>query len=200
MRVGLLGGTFDPVHNGHLALASAAYGELGLDVVLFAPAGQPWRKSEREITPASHRLAMLRLAVERDPRFGVTDVELRREGPTYSADTVEQLAAERLDDELFFILGADALADLPHWHDPARIAKHAVIAVAARAGQPPDLAHAVAAGIDPGRIRTIAMPPVDVSSSDIRQRRASGLSIDTLVPEPISSYIGQYHLYERRDA
>jgi nicotinate-nucleotide adenylyltransferase len=195
MKVGLLGGTFDPVHNGHLALASAAYAGLGLDVVLFLPAGQPWRKGDRTITPAAHRLAMLRLAVEGDPRFGVTDVELRRDGPTFTADTIEALAGERLDDELYFILGADALADLPNWHEPERIVRHAVLAVAPRAGEPPDPAVLAAAGIDAARVRTFAMAPVAASSSDVRRRAAAGHPIDALVPPAVAAYIAEHALY-----
>ncbi|MGH7622738.1 MAG: nicotinate-nucleotide adenylyltransferase, partial [Gemmatimonadaceae bacterium] len=132
VRVGVLGGTFDPVHNGHLILAEQARVELALDLVLFIPAGEPWRKSQRAITPGSERLAMLRLAIEGNDGFGISDIELRRPGPTYTADTLETLAAERLDDEFWFIIGSDALADMPNWHEPERIVRHATLAVAPR--------------------------------------------------------------------
>lgn len=194
--MGLLGGTFDPVHNGHLALASAAYASLGLDTVLFVPAGRPWRKEDGEITPAAHRLAMLRLAVEDDPRFGVTDIELRRSGPTYTADTIEVLAGERLDDELFFILGSDALTDLPNWHEPERIARHAWLAVASRAGENVDIANAaMAAGIDPMRVCVFEMPALAVSSTEIRARLAAAHSLEGMVPAAVAEYIVEQGLY-----
>src|SRR5262249_36255480 len=130
--VGILGGTFDPVHFGHLVLAEAARDALSLAVVLFIPAGDPWRKADHAVTPGEHRLAMVPLAIEGNSPFWSSDIELRREGPTYTADTLEALAAERLDDEFYFIVGSDALADLPNWHDPGRIVRHATLAVAPR--------------------------------------------------------------------
>ena len=163
MKVGVLGGTFDPVHLGHLVLAERARDELSLDLVLFVPAGDPWRKSHREITPAEHRLAMLQLAVEGNDAFGVSDLEIRREGPTYTADTLAVLAAERLDDEFYFIVGADALADMPNWHEPERIVEHARLAVAPRDVQEANIA-ALALPAIAGRIVQFTMPPLAVSS------------------------------------
>lgn len=194
MKVGILGGTFDPVHYGHLVLAEQARDGLGLDQVLFIPAGEPWRKSERRITPAEHRLAMLRLAVAGNGGFGISDVELRRSGPTYTADTLEALAGERLDDEFSFIIGADALDDLPNWHEPERIVAHAQLAVAPRpgagAGGEPALADAIGR-----RIVRFAMPRVDVSSSDLRARVAAGRSIRYLTPDVVVQYISAHGLY-----
>jgi nicotinate-nucleotide adenylyltransferase len=193
MRVGILGGTFDPPHNGHLALADAARAHFSLDLVLFIPAGQPWRKT-REITPAEHRLEMLRLAIDENNAFGISDVELRRTGPTYTADTLDELAGERLDDMFWFIVGADALADLPNWHEPARIVRHAVIAVAGREGA--DVAAAIAAvPALKDRIETFPMPPADVSSTDIRARVARREPIGDLVPAAIATYIQAHRLY-----
>jgi len=194
MRVGLLGGTFDPVHLGHLILAEEARGALDLALVLFIPAGDPWRKAERTITPPEHRLAMLQLAIAGNDAFGVSDIELRREGPTYTADTLEALAAERLDDEFFFIAGSDALADMPNWHDPDRIVKHATLAVAPRDVQE---ANAVILNI-PGikaHIVTFAMPRIDISSTDIRGRVSAGQRIRYLVPDPVEGYITERGLY-----
>ena len=192
MRVGVLGGTFDPVHLGHLILGDHARAALSLDEVLFVPAGDPWRKGGRQIAAAEHRLAMLRLAIAGNDAFGISDAELRRSGPTYTADTIEALAAERLDDEFYFILGADALADLPNWRDPERIARHAVLAVAARDDAPRTLP-AIAA-VD-ARIMPFESPRVDISSTDIRARVAAGRSIRYLVPEAVAAYIAEHRLY-----
>lgn len=189
MRVGILGGTFDPVHVAHLRLAEAAREALALDEVLFVPAGAPWRKSDGRITAAEHRLAMLQLAVAGNDDFAVSEIELRRDGPTYTADTLEQLAGERLDDEFWFIVGADALGDMPNWHEPERIVAHATLAVAARSGEAVDLASLA------GHVETFAMERMDVSSTDIRARVAAGRSIRYLVPVEVERYIAAHHLY-----
>ena len=136
MRVGVLGGTFDPVHRGHLTLARAARDELALDELLFVPAGKPWRKAGRIVAPAIHRLAMLRLALEDEAAFRVETMEMDRAGPSYTADTLEALRAARPGDELFFIAGEDALADLPNWVRPERILELATLAVARRVDVP----------------------------------------------------------------
>lgn len=201
MRIGILGGTFDPVHNGHLAIARAARDHLALDLVLFIPAGDPWRKTrdqDRDITSARHRLAMLQLAIEGDKTFGISDIELRREGPSYSADTLEALAAERLDDQFWFIVGADALADMPHWKDPNRITRHAKIAVTARKGSDIDAAMAAAIGAAPAlkdRIERFDMPPWNESASEIRRRAAANNPIDDLTPPAVAHYIAENRLY-----
>jgi len=193
MRVGLVGGTFDPPHEGHLALARAARAHFRLHLVLFLPAGQPWRKT-REITEAEHRLVMLRLAIEGDDTFGICDLELRRPGPTYTADTLDALAGERLDDVFWFIVGADALADLPNWHDPGRIVRHAVIAAAEREGA--ELARAIASVPEfRDRIETFPMVAVNVSSTDIRSRVGLGESIGDYVPAPVAAYVAEHGLY-----
>jgi nicotinate-nucleotide adenylyltransferase len=200
VRVGILGGTFDPVHNGHLALARAAQAGLGLELVLFIPAGEPWRKT-REITPAEHRLEMLRLAIAGEPAFGISDVELRRSGPTYTADTLEALAGERLDDSFWFIVGADALIDLPQWMNPERIVNHAVIAVADRDGTSVETAIGAATAAVPalaGRIERFAMPVVDVSSTEVRARVAAGEDIAENVPAAVATYIRDHSLYAER--
>lgn len=194
MRVGILGGTFDPVHNGHLVLAEHARDQLALDLVLFIPAGEPWRKANREITPAQRRLAMLKLAIAGNEAFGISDIELRRAGPTYTADTLEALAAERLDDEFYFIVGTDALADLPNWHEPERIVQHAILAVAQRGDQRIDTAIA-ALPILAARIERFNMPAVPISSTDIRARIAENKSISGLVPPSIERYIIEHGLY-----
>jgi len=195
MKVGILGGTFDPVHLGHLVLGEQARAELSLDQVLFIPAGNPWRKGDRAVTPAEHRLAMLRVAVEDNDGFGISDIELRREGPTYTADTLAALAGERLDDAFWFIVGEDALADLPRWHEPERIVAHALLAVAPRT----DGAAAPATALLPAAIRErtvrFPMPRLDISSTDIRTRVAAGRSIRYLVPDAVARYISEQGLY-----
>ena len=200
MRVGILGGTFDPVHVAHMRLAENAREALALDEVLFVPAGDPWRKSDpgaparRHITAAEHRLAMLQLAVAGNDDFAISEIELRREGPTYTADTLEELAGERLDDEFWFIVGSDALLDMPNWHEPERIVAHATLAVAARAGDAVDPAKADLPAVA-GRIETFAMERMDVSSTDIRARAAAGRSIRYLVPPEVERYIAAHQLY-----
>jgi nicotinate-nucleotide adenylyltransferase len=201
VRVGILGGTFDPVHLGHVAIARAAREELELDLVLFVPAGLPWRKT-RLITAAEHRLAMLRLAIGGDHGFGISDIELKRPGPTYTADTLDALAGERLDDEFWFIVGADALADLPNWKDPERIVEHAILAVSDREGANIDEAIAAIAAIAPvpalsDRIVRFAMPEIDVSSTEVRSCVRHRQPIDELVPPAVATYITARGLYRR---
>jgi nicotinate-nucleotide adenylyltransferase len=194
VRVGILGGTFDPVHLGHLLLAECAREELSLDEVLFVPAREPWRKSHRVITPAEHRLALLELAIAGNEDFGISDIELRRSGPTYTADTLEALAGERLDDEFYFIVGADALADLPQWHEPQRIVAHALLAVAPRGGRDTDVASVAIPGIA-DRIRRFAAPRIEISSTEIRARVAAGRSVRYQVPDAVAEYITKHGLY-----
>ena len=200
MRVGVLGGTFDPVHRGHLALARAARDELGLDEVRFVPAGQPWRKAGRIVAPAEHRLAMLRLALAGQSAFRVEALELERPGPSYTADTLEALAEAGPGDELFFIVGEDALADLPNWVRPERILELAILAVARRADVTPSAlaeAEAKLAGLTE-RAVWLKMPLVPVSATEIRERVRRGEPVEGLVPPPVEAYIREHGLY--RDA
>ena len=200
MRVGVLGCTFDPVHRGHLALAGAARDELGLDEVLFVPAGQPWRKVGRIVAPAEHRLAMLRLALAGQSAFRVEALELERPGPSYTADTLEALAEAGPGDELFFIVGEDALADLPNWVRPERILELAILAVARRADVTPSAlaeAEAKLAGLTE-RAVWLKMPLVPVSATEIRERVRRGEPVEGLVPPPVEAYIREHGLY--RDA
>lgn len=195
MNIGILGGTFDPVHVAHLVLAEQARDQLSLDQVIFIPAGEPWRKSHRTITAAKHRLAMLRLAIEGNDAFAISDAELRREGPTYTADTLEALAGERLDDAFWFILGADSLADLPNWREPERIVKHAVLAVAPRDVREVDAAELNITALA-GRLQLFECPRLAISSTDIRERVAAGRSIRYLVPDGVERYILEHVLYQ----
>lgn len=200
-KIGVLGGTFDPIHLGHLILAEQARTYLGLERVLFVPAGQPWRKAGRSIAPVADRVAMVKAALAGDPYFEVSLVESERRGPSYTAETLtvlrDLLGAGAA---LYFILGQDALADLPHWREPGRIVAQARLAVASRAGwRPPDAEELERAipGIH-ARIDLVPMPLVEISSTDIRRRVAEGISTRFLLPAAVEAYIRQRGLYRGR--
>ncbi len=197
MRLGVLGGTFDPVHRGHLALAGAARDELRLEQVLFVPAGQPWRKSGQEIGANDDRLAMLRLALEGDASFQIATLELERSGPSYTADTLEARAAPRRGDEMYFIVGQDALADLPNWVRPERILELARLAVARRPEVSAEALEEAQRRVPALRERVVwlKMPPVEVSATEIRERVRRGQPIRGLVAAAVERYIQQHGLY-----
>lgn len=197
MQIGLLGGTFDPIHVAHLRLAEEAREQLGLRRVLFIPAPQPWRKAGHSITPIEHRLVMVRLAVADNPAFAVSTAELDQQGPTYTAETLAALHAELGEVTLHFILGTDALRDLPNWHQPARIVALARLAVALRPGrQLPALA-----GLDrriPGlanAVERLETTPLGISSTALRRRLAQRRSVRYLIPDPVLAYIEEHDLY-----
>ena len=197
MRLGILGGTFDPVHRGHLALAHAACDELSLDEVLFLPAGQPWRKAGRIIASNEHRLAMLRRALEGEAAFPVSTLELERPGPSYTADTLEALKVDRPEDELFFLLGEDALMDLPNWERPQRILELAMLAVARRADTSPKALEETERHL-PGlgeRVIWLKMSAVAVSATEIRERVRGGQPIGDLALATVEEYIREQGLY-----
>ena len=192
MKLGVLGGTFDPPHIGHLVLAELAREQLNLDKVAFLPAGDPWRKVVRDVTPARHRLEMTRLAIADNAAFEVDDREVRQEGPSYTAVTLRQIRQSRPGiEDLYFILGQDALADLPFWHEPAQIAEAALIAVVPR--EAAELAPALP--FAPERLVHIEMPSLAISSTDLRERARRGLSLRYLVPAAVEAYIKQQRLY-----
>jgi nicotinate-nucleotide adenylyltransferase len=191
----VLGGTFDPVHVGHLLLAEEAREQLGLEQVLFVPAGKPWRKAGRRISKAEDRLAMLRLAAEENPAFEVSDLEVSRLGPSYTGETLASISTEQKDAEIFFILGEDALADLPNWRDPDRIVELAVLAVARRPSDIPDDRDLELMAIAPGREVWLSMPRIDISSSEIRERVQKGLSVRYRVPDAVEAYIREHKLF-----
>lgn len=197
MKLGILGGTFDPPHNGHLMLAEQTRLYLNLAKVIFIPAGQPWAKASLPVSPAKHRREMARLAIQGCPYFSLSDIEIKRPGPSYTWETLEELKKIYPDDELYFILGWDNLKALPSWHKPERIIAAAGLAAAPRAGfvrpEMPQI-EAVLPGISS---KTVIMPDprVDISASDIRLRVKRGLPIEDLVPQPVAAYIRRNGLY-----
>lgn len=198
MRVGIMGGTFDPVHLAHLIIAEEARVDLELDRVMFIPAGEPWMKSDRIISPAEHRVAMLKLATGGNPAFEVSTMEIDREGPSYTIDTLEELYQELgHTTELFLLVGWDSLATLPLWKAPYRISKLAHLVSFPRPGfARPDL-EALEAHIPGIRDRVLMMekPLISISSSEIRESVAGGKSIHYLVPDGVEWYIRDHGLY-----
>jgi len=198
MRIGILGGTFDPIHLGHLIIAEEARLKLELSKVIFIPAGQPWLKANRFITPKEQRLEMVKLATSSNPYFEVSTAEIEREGPSYSVDTVSALREELGSGvELYFIVGPDALAGLPLWKEPARLVRLCQIVWVSKPNSPnPDLAELEAAipGIS-SQLKFIPTPQIGISSTEIRERVAKGLSIRYLVPQEVERYIYEHKLY-----
>ncbi len=198
MNIGVLGGTFDPIHNGHLIVAEDTRTRLNLGEVLFVPAGQPWLKANSFILAAEHRVRMVRLAIADKPYFKLSAIEIDRAGPSYTIDTITELQAQLgAGDELFFILGWDNLTELPRWKEPSRLIKMCRLVAVPRVGYPsPDL-NSLEATI-PGLSQQVVLldkPEVDISASVIRQRVAQSLSINHLVPEPVDEYIKRHKLY-----
>ena len=187
VRVGVFGGTFDPVHVGHLAIAHAALESIPLDRVLFVLAKRSPLKEHGPVASEADRLRMLELAVATEPRFAVSRLELDRDGPSYTVDTLERLAQLNRADELFLILGSDAIADLPRWKGPDRIARLATLIVAERPGAPARAGDAPIVPID--------APRLDISSRELRARAARGRSLRYLVPEPVLRHIEARGLY-----
>jgi nicotinate-nucleotide adenylyltransferase len=199
VRVGILGGTFNPPHLGHLVCAQEAYVALELERVLLIPAGIPPHKANEEEPGVEHRLAMSRLAVRGDEhRFAVSEVEIRRPGPSYTVDTLEQLSATTPDIELFLILGGDIAAGLPRWHRVKRVLELATAVVAERRGTPRSSIEDALEDVRAGeRARFFPMPPIGLSSTMIRERARSGQPIKYLVPDAVDTYIQQHSLYRR---
>ncbi|RLC92910.1 MAG: nicotinic acid mononucleotide adenylyltransferase [Chloroflexi bacterium] len=197
--IAVFGGTFDPIHQGHLAVAKDVKARLGFQEVVFVPAGDPWLKADREVTAAEHRLEMVRLAVDGNPGFGVSTIEIDRPGPSYTVDTMEQLRRELGPGaRLAFVLGADALAGLDAWKEPQRLIQLCCLVAFARPGFPLPALEPLEAAI-PGlsrRVTFVEVSQVDVSASDIRRRVAKGLPIRGMVPEAVERYILEHRLYK----
>jgi len=198
MNIGVMGGTFDPIHIGHLAIAEEARTQVNLAEVLFVPAGLPWLKTDRPIWAVEHRVEMVRLAIADKPYFKLSTVEVERDGPSYTVDTIADLQGQiGAEDELFLILGWDSLVELPEWHEPSRLITMCRLVVAPRPGCPRPQLKALEKSI-PGisqRVLLMDKPNIDISASLIRERVARGLSIHHLVPEPVNIYIKEHGLY-----
>ncbi|HEX5192318.1 MAG TPA: nicotinate-nucleotide adenylyltransferase [Solirubrobacteraceae bacterium] len=196
MRLGILGGTFNPPHLAHLVCAQEAHRELGLDRVLFIPASIPPHKPVEQEPGAEHRLAMCRLAVAGDERFEVSDIELRRDGPSYTVDTLQVLSSEAPNDELVLILGGDIAAGLPEWHRPERVLELATVAIAKRRGTARDTVEQALGTLRGGdRARFFGMPRIGISSTMVRERVGGGLPIRYLVPDQVLDHIEREGLY-----
>ena len=201
LRIGLFGGAFDPPHDAHIALARAAIDQLALDRLHIVPTGDAWHKV-RPLSPGVHRLAMCRLAFEGLPQVVVDDRELRRDGPTYTVDTLTELQAENPGAELFLQIGADQAAVFHGWRQPGDILRLATLSIAVRG----DAAGAVSGldiqdplpglRVDPARVRVLALPALPHSATEVRRRVAAGQPITHLVPAAVAGYIAQHHLYQ----
>jgi nicotinate-nucleotide adenylyltransferase len=200
MRIGIFGGTFDPVHLGHLIMAEQSREQALLDEVWFVPSARPPHKLDRPVTPFDRRAEMLQLAVAGHKSFRVETLERDRPGPSYTADTLADLHAREPEAELFLILGADSLVDLPRWYEPRRVAELATLLVLARPGWDvwPSAQLAEALGVEEGRVRLqrVISPLIEISSRDLRGRAAAGRSLRYLVPRAVEVYVREKRLYE----
>jgi len=198
MRIGILGGTFDPVHYAHLAIAEEARSQLGLELVVFLPAGQPPHKPGTVIAPAHHRLAMLELALAPNSHFVISRLDLERPGPCYTVDTLVLLQEEwGPETELYFIIGADSLLEMHTWYHPERIVELARVVVAPRPGNPFHLTELEKSL--PGlsrRVRMIQAPLLEISGTDLRRRVREGQPIKYYLPEEVEAYVFEHGLYQ----
>lgn len=185
-----MGGTFDPIHHGHLVAASEVQALFDLDEVVFVPTGQPWQKAGREVAAAEHRYLMTVVATASNPRFTVSRVDIDRDGPTYTIDTLRDLHAQRPDDELFFITGADALAQILTWKDVDELWGLAHFVGVTRPGH-----ELRATGLPTERVTLQEVPAMAISSTDCRDRVARGEPVWYLVPDGVVQYISKYSLY-----
>ena len=187
-RIGVMGGTFDPIHHGHLVAASEVQQQFDLDEVIFVPTGQPWMKPET--TGGEHRYLMTVIATAANPRFTVSRVDLEREGPTYTIDTLRDVRAERPDAELFFISGADAIAQIFEWKDVQELWDLAHFVAVSRPGHSLSIS-----GLPEQGVSSLEVPALAISSTDCRNRVNRGFPVWYLVPDGVVQYISKHHLY-----
>ena len=200
MRIGIFGGTFDPVHIGHLILAEQCREAAKLDKVLFVPAALPPHKQLQPLTSFGQRVEMLALAISGHPPFGIEEMEKDRAGPSYTVDTLAELHEQRPGDELYFILGSDSVRDLPIWYQPKRILQLATLLVVARADGPAFSAKKLKESLELGdefplRYEVVEAPLITLSSRDIRRRIAEGRSVRYMIPRSVEAYIEDKRLY-----
>ncbi|ACV09291.1 nicotinate-nucleotide adenylyltransferase [Jonesia denitrificans] len=191
-RTGVMGGTFDPIHHGHLVAASEVAARFDLDEVIFVPTGNPTFKQHQQVTPAEHRYLMTVIATASNPRFTVSRVDIDRPGLTYTVDTLRDLREQRPDDDLFFITGADAVAQMLTWKDAQELWSMATFVAVTRPGHPLSVE-----GIPPDRVNILEIPAMAISSSDCRARARAGLPVWYLVPDGVVQYIAKHGLYPR---
>jgi nicotinate-nucleotide adenylyltransferase len=189
-RVGIMGGTFDPIHHGHLVAASEVAALFELDEVVFVPTGEPWQKSERQVSPAEHRYLMTVIATASNPRFWVSRVDIDRPGPTYTIDTIRDIEKQRPGAELFFITGADALAQILSWKDAEETLERAHFVGVTRPGYDLTDDH-----LPIDSVTLLDVPAMAISSSDCRTRVAAGHPVWYLVPDGVVQYIAKHRLY-----
>ena len=198
MRIGVLGGTFDPIHSAHLIIAEEARERLCLEEVVFIPAGKPWMKEQQPVSPGRLRLQMLRLAVAPNPFFRVSNLELERSGATYTVETLEALRAEiGKEAEMYFIVGMDTLEELHRWKEPERLLELCTPVVFARPGHSDAVLEELEIPL-PGlreKVRVMEGPAIGISSTEIRRRVANGSTIRYLVPHEVEQFIAEHGLY-----
>jgi nicotinate-nucleotide adenylyltransferase len=198
MNTGVFGGTFDPIHNGHLAVAEEVKERLNLTEIIFVPAGRPWMKSDRAISPAEHRLRMLHLALDDIPQYRISEMEIERAGPSYTIDTIKALRKSlESGDELFFILGRDNLPQLAQWKEAAKLITLCYLVAVPRPDAPRPKMKELEAGFPgiTGRVMLLDKPEIAVSASEVQERVGRGLSVRHLVPEAVNRYIKEQGLY-----
>ncbi len=197
-RVGVMGGTFDPIHHGHLVAASEVQAWFGLDEVVFVPTGDPWQKSDRSVSPAEHRYLMTVIATAANPLFTVSRVDIDRDGPTYTIDTLRDLRAQMPEAEFYFITGADALADIFTWRSPEELFELANFVGCTRPGYTMD--PATLAAIPADRVTLVEIPALAISSTNCRDRKKRGEPVWYLVPDGVVQYIAKHDLYPHTQA
>ena len=192
-RIGIMGGTFDPIHNGHLVAASEVADVFDLEEVVFVPTGQPWQKADKHVSDAEDRYLMTVIATASNPRFHVSRVDIDRPGPTYTVDTLQDMAKIYPDDDLFFITGADALASIMSWHDWEKMFDLAEFVGVTRPGY--ELAEDMLPEAHQERTHLIQIPAMAISSTDCRQRASQGRPVWYLVPDGVVQYIAKNDMY-----
>ena len=197
-RVGVMGGTFDPIHHGHLVAASEVQAWFDLDEVVFVPTGDPWQKSNRDVSPAEDRYLMTVVATASNPRFTVSRVDIDRDGPTYTIDTLRDVRAEMPDAQLYFITGADAIADIFTWRDVDELFDLANFVGCTRPGYAMD--KATLDKIPAEKVTMLEIPALAISSTDCRARTRRGEPVWYLVPDGVVQYIAKHDLYSKEPA